>query len=140
MTLRDGQGEIEVGIGDLFELNTGAVSASTPQISATFSVVCPDFTVSAAKPPIWVRLISGAADIQGKRYEVRPDGNEELRYPVLLFTGELVARLIREHRLMTFDIPTVPQTPVEKPAKAPSTRTSKKRERQQEPSPQTLFD
>lgn len=125
MIVRDEQGEVEVGIGDLFQVK-----------AAIFSVICPEFTVSG-NPPIWVRLHAGVIDIADGRQVKIEEGKPA---PVYLFQAELVASCVREHRLMTFDIPTVPQTPVQKPAKAPGARTSKKRERQNEPIPQTLFD
>jgi hypothetical protein len=138
MTLRDELGEVEVGIGDLFELKTGN---TLDQLSATFSVICPnDIHSRSPSSLIWVRLIGGSAEFIGKRYEVRQDGNEALRYPVLPFTAELVARLVREHRLMTFDIQPVPQMPAQKLPKAPRARTSKKDSRQNQPTSDSLFD
>jgi hypothetical protein len=120
MILRDEQGEVEVGIGDLFQVK-----------AATFSVICPEITVPAT--PVWVRLHAGVIEIEGRQVKLE-DGKPA---PVYLFPAALVASCMREHRLMTFDIP---QTPVEPLAKAPRARTSKKRESQQEPISKGLFD
>jgi hypothetical protein len=129
MTLRDEYGDVEVGVGDLFELKTGP---TLNQSCATFSVICPADIYSHSSM-IWVRLISGAAEFIGKRYEVRQDGNEALRYPVLPFTGELVARLVREHRLMTLPA-------AQSVAKSPRARASKKDAGKPQPKTDSLFD
>ncbi len=124
MTLRDEHGEVEVGIGDLFKIK-----------EATFSVICPEFT-TGINPTVWVRLHAGVFLLpDGRRFEIQPD----IKAPVFLFTGELVASCMREHRLMTFDIPETPQTPAEKLAKASRARTSKKRTPQDQPTTDTLF-
>ncbi len=133
MTLRDELGEVEVGIGDLFEIK-GATC------TATFSVICPE-SIYSAKSPIWVRLMGGWIESDGKRLEVREDGNEALRFPVLLFTAELVARCIREHRLMTFDIrEPVGQHPARIENKSPRARPSKKDAGKSQPITDSLFD
>ena len=134
MILRDEHGEVEVKIGDLFKLKSGENGS---MVSATFSVICP-VSIYSDRSPIWVRLIAGSVDVEGKRYEVRQDGNEALRYPVLVFTSDLVARLVR---LMTFDIPApvagrMPAKPVAETRRAPA---SKKRAEKYQPTSESLF-
>lgn len=128
MTLRDQHGEIEVGIGDLFAVK-----------DCIFSVVCPE-SIYRNNSPIWVRLISGVLDYEGMRYEVSPEAAAALKFPVLLFTAELLADLVREHRLMTFDIPApaVPAKakPAAEPRRAPA---SKKPAPKHDPTQKTLF-
>jgi hypothetical protein len=132
MTLRDSYGEVEVGIGDLLEYE-----------GAILSVICPeDFSYSV----IHVRLSQGAIEHNGKRFELFADGPLSSAgfplQPCFRFKADLVASCVRAYRLLNADVPApaVPQTPAQKPAKTPRARTSKKRERQNEPTSDSLFD
>jgi hypothetical protein len=105
-------------------------------------VICPEFT-TGLNPSIWVRLQGGILDLtDGRRIVFKPElhGQGHLAQ-VFLFTGEIVARCVREHREMTFDIPgPVVQMPAKNLAKAPGARTSKKRDSQHEPGSDSLFE
>jgi hypothetical protein len=138
MTLHDQYGEVEVGIGDLFEMKTGPAQN---QFSATLAVVCPEPLTFKGQPIICVRLKQGVLEHNGSRFEYSEERNN------LLFnlTGDQVARLIREHRLMTFDIPApqLPQLPQnildEKVIKPRRASDSKKPARKHEPNQSSLF-
>ncbi len=125
MTLRDQYGEVEVGIGDLFKVK-----------DAEFSVICPEFT-TGVNPSVWVRLLSGVVTLaDGRRIEVESHDGKGRPF---LFTGELLAGLIRAHRLMTFDIapPVDPPARIEK--KTPRAQSSKERAQEHKPTTGDLF-
>jgi hypothetical protein len=126
MTLRDQYGEVEVGIGDLFEYK-----------GATLAVVCPELSACTADMPvICVRLKRGVIEKGGQRFEASEEKNNLL----FDFSGDLVAGLIREHRLMTFDIPAPPvQPPARIEKKSPRAPTRKKGAQEHGPTTGTLF-
>jgi hypothetical protein len=141
MILRDEYGEVEVRIGDLFEVK------GPKGETATFSVICPEMAADMqapakyGNPSIWVRLQGGLLDLtDGRRIEFRPElhGNGQMDQ-VFLFTGELVARCVREHRLMTFDIPAPVQPPARIEKKGPRAPASNKRTEKQSPTTESLF-
>ncbi len=83
MTLRDSSyGEIETGIGDLFDYQ-----------GCTLSVVCLDTeaTREHGKPIVTVRLYKGILKREGKQFQIEEGQNPPLFY----FTAELVADCIR---------------------------------------------
>jgi hypothetical protein len=125
MTVRDELGAVEVGIGDRFQVQ-----------GAGFSVICPEF--NGAKTSVWVRLESGGLTLtDGRRIEFRPESHGGFQFEqVFLFTGELAARVIREHRLMTFDLP----APARVEKKTPRAHSSKQSARKHGPMSQALFD
>jgi hypothetical protein len=130
MTLRDEHGEVEVGIGDLFEVE-----------GAKFSVICPELSGepdSFRNVSVWVRLLSGKLDLaDGRCVELKsPDG----RGQPYLFEGALLAGLVRNHRLMTFNIAPPAETPARIDKKTPRAPTSKKPARKHEPTSESLFD
>jgi hypothetical protein len=133
MTLRDEHGEVEVGIGDRF-----TVKGSKGE-TAEFSVICPEW--SGATASVWVRLQSGILDLtDGRRIEFRSElhGNMQMDQ-VFLFTAELVAKCVREHRLMTFDIPAPVDPPARIEKKGPRAPTRKKGAQEHGPTTGSLF-
>jgi hypothetical protein len=124
MTLRDELGEVEVGIGDLFDVK-----------DATFSVICPEMTI--AHPPIWVRLHAGVLILEdGRRFEIHPDSQA----PVFLFTEDLVARCVRATRLKSGQLSVVAgQHPAQSDTKGSRARTSKKDADKSQPNSGSLF-
>lgn len=124
MILRDEHGEVEVRIGDQFEVK-----------GCTLSVICPDFM--QVPSPVWVRLKSGVLILEdGRRFEVKPDAPEELPEPVFLFSADLIARCIREHRLALPAAGSRPTVGTEAHRRAPA---SKKRAQQNRPTSESLF-
>lgn len=132
MILRDEHGEVEVRIGDLFEFK-----------GALLAVVCQHMQGDAGglvrtdddHGIIVVRLKQGVIEKNGQRFEATEENNNLLFY----FTDELVASRVRDHRLMTFDIPEPVQTkakPVPDSRRAPA---SKKRTGQNNPTSENLF-
>lgn len=118
MILRDQYGEVQVGIGDLFEYQ-----------GATLEVVCPEYDMeSTAQPVICVRLKKGVIEKNGERFEVSEENNN-IRFN---FTADLVAACVRNHRLMTFDIP-APDEPVQPVPKGRRAPASKKEPAKQKP-------
>jgi len=125
MLLRDEIGEVEVKIGDLFEAK-----------GCTFSVICPEFRQSPSNPPVWVRLKSGVLVLEdGRRFEIRADGIEELREPVFLFTSAVIARCIRESRLKT----PAPDIQAARTRAESRSAPTKKRAEQNHPTSENLF-
>ncbi len=124
MILRDEQGEVEVGIGDLFKIK-----------DAEFSVICPELTIPAS--PIWVRLHAGVIESDGRQIKIE----EGKAAPVYLFPAAMVARCMREHRLMTFDIPEpVSQHPTQSETKGSRARTRQKDAGKPQPITNSLFE
>ena len=124
MILSDEHGEVEVKIGDQFEVE-----------GSKFSVICPKMSGNQF---IWVRLLSGFIDLDdGRRVEVKSPDDQGQPF---LFGGALLAGLVRNHRLMTFDIPAHAVPPKAKPVadtrRAPA---SKKRAEKHQPTSESLF-
>jgi len=130
MILRDEHGEVEVRIGDLFEVE-----------DAKFSVICPELfggELDAFRNiSVWVRLVSGKVDLaDGRRVEVTsPDGQGRH----FLLSGALLATAVRNHRLMTFDLPAPAVQPARTRSDTRRAPATKKREKQQQPTSENLF-
>jgi hypothetical protein len=89
MILRDAFGDVEVPLGQLFEYRSDA------QTLATLEVVCTDSAMSTTMVPIiCVRLVRGLVEKDGQRVGIAENGAR----PLFLFTGELVADLVRCYR------------------------------------------
>ena len=128
MILRDELGEVEVKIGELFEVE-----------DAKFSVICPELfggELDAFRNiSVWVRLLSGKIDLaDGRRVEVQSPDDQGQPF---LFSGALLAVCVRNYRRSP--VPSVVQPPA--PARAESRRApaTKKREKQNHPTSESLF-
>lgn len=136
MTLRDSYGEVTVPFGQLFEYRSNISTL------ATLEVVCADSAMSTAQEPIiCVRLVSGFVEKDGKKVGIQPD--EDRRAPLFLFTGALVADLVRTYRLTSPPVEIAPGRPQQAPqttAKTPRARGSKERAEKDQPTSKSLFD
>jgi hypothetical protein len=123
MILRDEHGEIDVKVGDLFEVE-----------DAKFSVICPELSGevdSFRNISVWVRLLSGKINLpDGRRVEVNSPDDQGQPF---LFSGTLLATCVRNYRRTPVPSAIQPQS---ESRRAPAT---KKREKQHRPTSESLF-
>src|SRR5216684_3962926 len=89
MTLRDSYGEVQVPFGQLFEYRSNIITLATLEVVARNSEMS-----TGDHPVLWVRLVRGFVEKDGQRVGIAENGKQ----PLFLFTGELIADLVRCYR------------------------------------------